>query len=382
MIPEQRQKPRTARRVSWDVLRVVAIGCVLLHHATLTSVSSHPDLGPLPFTFPMSMGASTLMVVSAFFACASLNSGKPAQFLWRRLARLLPAYMAAVLLTYAVQRWIAPEGWSQLDGRDVVYNLLLINQWMPDVNIVDFAYWTVPVQIAAFIAGALLVKRLRGTKLRVFLWALIVTPLLLRPLLDHSHALFTIYNGFALHRAQLFAAGIAIWLWHKDRLKTPHLAALLVATLIAQAIHTTEYGSTLGFAVLLLMVCAAAAGPDWVFFAPIATPVTWLAGISYGVYLVHQQIGTVVMDRMHAVGLRSWWLLAGFVTSALVLGWAMTKFVERPAYKLLTQIQSGSSGSSPRRSVPSVLPVSHPRTALADPLTELRLAGPLTAQLR
>jgi len=39
-----------------------------------------------------------------------------------------------------------------LHGRDVVYNLLLVNQWFPDVNIVDFAYWTVPVQIAAFIA--------------------------------------------------------------------------------------------------------------------------------------------------------------------------------------------------------------------------------------
>lgn len=355
---------------------------MLLHHATLTSVSSHPDLGPLPFTFPMSMGASTLMVVSAFFACASLNSGKPGQFLWRRLARLLPAYMAAVLLTYAVQRWIAPEGWSQLDGRDVVYNLLLINQWFPDVNIVDFAYWTVPVQIAAFIAGAVLVKHLRGKKLRFFLWALIITPLLLRPLLDHSHTLFMVYNGFALHRAQLFAAGIAIWLWHKQRMSTPHLVALLVATLVAQAIHTTEYGSTLGFAVLLLLVCTAAAGPDWVFFKPIARPVTWLAGISYGVYLVHEQIGTVVMDRMHAVGLRSGWLLAGFLTSALVLGWLMTKFVERPAYRVLTQIQSGRSGSSPRRPAPPVLPVNQPSTVLADPLTELRLVGPLTVQMR
>jgi peptidoglycan/LPS O-acetylase OafA/YrhL len=382
VIPPQRQPSRSTRRVSWDVLRVVAIGCVLLHHATLTSVSSHPGLGPLPFTFPMSMGASTLMVVSAFFACVSLDSGRPGRFLWRRLARLLPAYLAAVLLTYAVQRWIAPEGWSQLDGRDVVYNLLLINQWFPDVDIVDFAYWTVPVQLGAFIAGAVMVKRLRGSKLRVFLWALIVVPLVLRPLLDHSHTLFVVYNGFALHRAQLFAAGIAIWLWHKHRLGTPHLVALLVATLTAQAIHTTEYGSTLGFAVLLLMVCAAAAGPDWVFFKPLTKPITWLAGISYGMYLVHQQIGTVVMDRMHFAGLRSWWLVAGFLTSALVLGWAMTTFVERPAYRLLTQIQAGSSGSSPRRPLPSVRPLSQPSTALADPLSELRLAGPLSPQMR
>ncbi|SDG90707.1 Peptidoglycan/LPS O-acetylase OafA/YrhL, contains acyltransferase and SGNH-hydrolase domains [Lentzea fradiae] len=382
MISAQTEKPRSARKVSWDVLRVVAIGCVLLHHGTLTSVSSHPHLGSLPFTFPMSMGASTLMVVSAFFACATLNSGRPGQFLWRRMARLLPAYMAAVVLTYAVQRWIAPEGWNQLDVRDVVYNLLLLNQWFPDVNIVDFAYWTIPVQIVAFIAAAALVKVLRGTKLRVFLWALVLTPLLLRPLLDHSETLFAVYNGFAMHRAQLFAAGIAIWLWHKDRLGTPQLIGLLFATLFAQAVHTTEYGSTVGFGFLLLLVCAAAAGPDWVYFKPVARPVTWLAGISYGVYLVHQQIGTVVMDRVSAAGFGSWWLLVAFLTSALVLGWAMTKFVERPAYRLLTQIQSGSSGSSPRSPEPSVLPVSQPSTALADPLTEPRLSGPFTVQPR
>ena len=96
---------------------------------------------------------------------------------------------------------------------------------------------------------------------------------------------------------------------------------------------------------------------------------------------MHQQIDAGVMDRMHFVGLRSWWLLAGFVTSALVLGWALTKFVERPAYRLLTQTQSGSSGTSPRRPVPSERPVSHASTALADPLTELRLA-PFSPQLR
>ncbi|MDT7788062.1 MAG: hypothetical protein QOF58_6481 [Pseudonocardiales bacterium] len=382
MIPAQRQKPRTDRKVSWDVLRVVAIGCVLFHHGTVTSLVDHPYLNPMPFTFDMSMGASTLMVLSAFFACATLSHGRPGQFLWRRLARLLPVYFAAVLLSFAVQRWVAPAGWSQLEGRDLVYNLLLIRPWFPDVHIVDFAYWTIPVQVSAFIAGAVLVRYVRGKAVLVFPWVLIVTPLVLRELIDYSSTLDLAYNATSVHRAQLFAAGIAIWLWSKHRMGTAHLVAVLAATLVAQAIHTEEYGATAGFGIFLLLVCAAAGGPDWVFFRPIRRPVTWLAGISYGIYLVHQAIGTVVMDRMHAVGLRSWALLAVFITSAVLLGWLLTKFVERPAYRFLTQIQSGSSGSSPRRPVPSVLPVSQPRTALADPLTELRLAGPLTVQMR
>lgn len=379
MIPAQRTEPsqRSARRVSWDVLRVVAIACVLLHHATQTSISSHPQLGAPPFVFPLSMGASTLMVISAFFACTSLEGGRSGRFLRRRLARLLPAYMAAVVLTFSVQRWVAPDGWSQLDGRDLVYNLLLVPQWFPDVNIVDFAYWTVPVQVAAFIAGAVLVGFLRGRGLRALLWALIVTPLLLSPLVSHSSVLFTVYNGFALHRAQLFAAGVAIYLWSKDRLGAKHLVALLVAALLAQGFHTNETASTVGFGVLLALVCAAAKGPDW----GRSRVITWLAGISYGVYLVHEQIGTVVMDRLAAHGFGSWSLLAGFLTSAVVLGWLLTKYVERPAYRLLTQPQEGRSGRSPRRPSPRVRPVSQPRTSADDPATAA-LAGLLNVHLR
>ncbi|GLZ29363.1 acyltransferase [Lentzea sp. NBRC 105346] len=350
---------------------------MLLHHATQTSISSHPQLGAPPFVFPLSMGASTLMVISAFFACASLQSGKPGQFLRKRLARLVPAYLVAVLLTFAVQRWIAPEGWSQLDGRDLVYNLLLINQWFPDIDTVDFAYWTVPVQIGAFVAGALLIKVLRNRPLRAFLWALIVTPMLLSPLVNHAEWLFRFYNGVALHRAQLFAAGIAIFLWSRRRMSTKHLVALLAAAVVAQEFHTSETASTVGFAVLLAVVCLAAKGPDW----GRSRLVTWLAGISYGVYLVHEQIGTVVMDRLAAHGFGPWSLLAGFITSAVVLGWLLTKYVERPAYRLLTQPQAGRSGTSPRRPAPSVRPVSQPSTSAPDPMTDV-LAGPLSVQLR
>lgn len=318
-----------------------------------------------------------MMVISAFFACVTLQSGRPGRFLRRRLARLLPAYLVAVMLTFAVQRWVAPEGWSQLDDRDLVYNLLLISQWFPDVDIVDFAYWTVPVQVAAFVAGAILINFLRGTSLRALLWGLIVTPLLLSPVVHHSETLFRIYNGVALHRAQLFAAGIAIYLWSKNRLGGRHLTALLVATVIAQAYHTGEFASAVGFGAMLALVCAAAKGPDW----GRSRVITWLAGISYGVYLVHEQIGTVLMDRLAARGFGPWTLLAGFLTSAIVLGWLLTKYVERPAYQLLTQPQSGSSGRSPRRPSPLVLPVSQPSAAAADPAA-VALAGPFSVHLR
>jgi hypothetical protein len=38
---------------------------------------------------------------------------------------------------------------------------------------------------------------------------------------------------------------------------------------------------------MLGAICAAAKGPDWAFFRPLAPVLGWLAGISYGVDLRH-----------------------------------------------------------------------------------------------
>ncbi|MCP2168221.1 Peptidoglycan/LPS O-acetylase OafA/YrhL, contains acyltransferase and SGNH-hydrolase domains [Goodfellowiella coeruleoviolacea] len=322
------------------MLRVVAVFCVLLQHATHTGPANHAELGTLPFTFVLSMGASTLMVISAYFACASLAKGRPGRFLRNRLARMMPAFAAAVVLTFLVQRWVAPEGWGQLDGRDVVFNILLLQAWLPDVRMVDFAYWTVPVQVVAFAAGALLCGRAlgRGRALRLLLWALVAVPLIVRLGTFEPGPLRTASDGLGLHRAQLFAAGAAIWLWSRGRLGGPHLACLLTAAVVAQEIHSGELASTIGFGVLLLAVCLAAGGPDWdrPLLRALSRPITWLAGISYGVYLVHQEIGNVVMVRLAERGFTSWSLLAGFVGSAVLLGWLLTVLVERPAHRWLT----------------------------------------------
>jgi peptidoglycan/LPS O-acetylase OafA/YrhL len=405
---------RSVRRINWDVLRVLAVTSVLLQHATHTGPANHPQFGPPAFVFPLSMGASTLMVISAFFACASLDERDPVRFVRNRLARLLPAYAAAVVLTFAVQQWFAPQGWSGLRVRDVVFNLLLLQQWWPDVNFVDFAYWTVPVQVFAFIAGAFLVARPagRGMRLRVLLWALVIVPLLMRNFAGQPGVIHTIFDGFALHRAQLFASGVAVWLWSKGRFSSPHLAALLTAALVAQGIHSGEFESTIGFGVLMLGVLAAAAGPDWWPLRRLSRPITWLAGISYGVYLVHQEIGMVVMDRLVRWGAGPWTVLAGFFASAVLLGWLITKFVERPAYRWLTRAsrsevvvrlmlafrlhrarwispeltyaQSGSLGGFPPSPEPSRRPVSQPNTSLAEPrtVTELSLPPMLISHVR
>lgn len=398
--------PATARLINWDVLRVLAVFSVLLQHATHAGPYVHPEIGRPLFTFPLEMGASGLVVLSTYFSCASLAKGEPVRFLRNRLARLLPAYAVAAVAAYAVLRWVAPKGWSQLEFRDLVANLFMLQNWLPDVRLVDYSYWTLPVQVTGFVAGAVLCSRMRGRRLRVLLWVLVVGPLVMRFWTNDPGLVRTLYDGFGVHRAQLFAIGVAIWLWSKNRLGSGHLSALLVCALSAQAVHSSDLESTLGLGVLLLGFCAAAAGPDW-NVGPIrllATPIKWLAGISYGVYLVHQEIGYVVLAYLERLGLGPGVRLVAFFGTAVLLGWLLTRFVERPAYQWLTaasrgpvlvrlllavrllaprfggglpdQSQLGRDGASPLNRVPSWRPVSQPSTSAAVPLTVRELSVP------
>ncbi|RKT56647.1 peptidoglycan/LPS O-acetylase OafA/YrhL [Saccharothrix australiensis] len=392
----------TPRRINWDVLRVLALAAVLLQHATHAGPAAHGELGPPVFTFPLEMGASTLVVISAFFACASLAKGEPARFLRNRLARLLPAYAVAATVTYVIVTRFAGEGWSAVEPRDLLANLLLLQHWLPEARLVDYAYWTLPVQVTGFVAGAVLASRVRGNALKALLWALVAGPLVLRLWTAEPGVVRVLYDGLGMHRAQLFAAGVGLWLWSRDRLGAGHLVALLLGVLAAQAHHTEDVPSTVGFGVLLVAVAACAKGPDW-DVAPVRLvrrPVRWLAGISYGVYLVHQEIGYVAMAEVARFGPRV--ELATFLGLAVVLGWLLTKFVERPAHRALTagsrpllvrlllaarlhaarlhaarlhaaQSHPGSSGASPSSSAPLLRPVSHPSTAAAEPPTT---AGP------
>ncbi|WP_370965520.1 acyltransferase family protein [Amycolatopsis sp. cg9] len=375
----------TPRRISWDLLRVVAVLAVILGHVTHQGALLHPELTGYPFRVTAQFGAAILLVISAFFVCAGLRKGNPGRWLWNRVARLVPAYLAAVLVTYVVTRWAAisfsglpyppgvtgflfgvpqgppsnPSPWYIPTWLDLLANLGMVQEWgirSETFYYLDGSYWTLPVQLMAFTGAALLWPRSwRTHRLTVaLLWALILVPLALRFLVfppgTASPVVETFYYGLGLHRLHVFAIGAAIWLWSRRRLATWHAALFVAAAVAAQDLQVfpfhvalpqdaLRWPSTIGFAVLLLLVCVAARGPDWRFpgLARIAPAVTWLAGISYGLYLVHQELGYVLARALLDLGLPGWLRLPLVVGAAVLAGWAVTAGVERPAHRWLTR---------------------------------------------
>jgi peptidoglycan/LPS O-acetylase OafA/YrhL len=373
---------RTTRRISWDIIRVVALLSVVLGHITHQSRLIHAELVGYPFSLTAQYGATALLVVSAYFSCASLRKGSPGRWLWNRYARLLPPYLIAVVITYVTMRFAAsifsgqglpggvggflfgaPTGppttatpWYLPNGFDLFVNLTMIQGWSLDFHYLDGAYWTLPVQLMAFTAAAVLwPRRWRNDVLvRSLVWALIVGPLVVRfvlfdPVSTPVWAIDLIF-GFGLHRVHGFAIGVAVWLWAQGRLRTWHMALLVVVTVIAQDLNQYPFHyalpqdaarlpSIVGFAVLLVAICLAAKGPDWDLpgLRRLTPAITWLAGISYGVYLVHQELGYMLARALLALGADGWVRLVAVLAAAIAGGWLLTRLVERPAHRLLTR---------------------------------------------
>ncbi|PWW57037.1 acyltransferase family protein [Actinokineospora spheciospongiae] len=401
---ETANQKRSPRKISWDVIRVLAVYSVVIQHITHQSPINHPELGPYPFVLPLQFGASTLLVISAYFVCVTVRRGNTGTWLWNRLARLLPAYLVAVVLTYAVSRAVAPLfGWYLPTPTDLLANLFLVQAWSPQFHWVDASYWTLPVQVMAFFVAALLWPRGwgRGAKLPVLLWTLILAPLVIRFLWRGDGAqqwVISVFDGLALHRVALFGVGTAIWLWTKGRFSGRHLAFYLLAALVAQDAHAyfADTPSTIAFGVILLGIVAAAGGPDWDLpvLRSLAGPIRWLGGISFGVYLVHQELGFVLARFLLDAGVGAWGRLVLCTAMAVLAGWAMTRLVEAPAHRWLTTVwprrwaaakntalaaaealrelpqvpqpQAASSGGSPLMPDASPL-VSHASTAVPEP---------------
>ncbi|WP_436772268.1 acyltransferase family protein [Yinghuangia sp. YIM S09857] len=329
--------------MSWDVVRVAAVLLVMFFHGSSLAVAWHPELGERPLTWGWPVGASTLLVISGYFAAAVVSRQDAWRWWLGRLFRLLPAFWAAVLITGYLQRKLALEGWWAPTWSDIGANLLMLWQWKPQTYpFVDLSYWTLPVQLAAFTAMLVVVRVRswrRGPRAAVWLWGVLAVELALWPIRANTawEPFRMLHDGLGWHRAHLFVLGVAVYLVATRRIGRVHGLALTLAGLFEQWLQLRGLALLVLISIAVVIVHLAAWGPDWDRALPKSThrAVRWLAGISYGAYLAHFSLGIITMRYLHRAGAGPVVQMLGFVATGIVGGWVLTVAVERPAYRAL-----------------------------------------------
>ncbi|MBY0273801.1 acyltransferase [Candidatus Binatia bacterium] len=301
-------------------------------------------------------------------------------YLVRRIARIVPAYYASLLIQAFTVRWLTgfPLPFTTLGGWIVIVaHLLFLQHELPASlaraagfwgNVMGFGVngvvWSLSVEALFYltlplVAAAFFRRPLRAVVLAVVasvVWrALALTaPALLSSTSNAAAAprlldQFPAYLGhfaFGMAAAMTYVRVVRERLWRLPAPATAVLATLLCGVLawslvvhghgmgrsLTMARQLQEIAPALVFALLLALAAIAPVGP----LALLARgAMRWLGDVSYGVFLWHQPLILVARRHLHVVrdkGDASFVLMLLLVIPAsLLLGWLSRRYVEEPA---------------------------------------------------
>jgi peptidoglycan/LPS O-acetylase OafA/YrhL len=324
-----------------DGLRFVAAAMVVLFHYTFRGAAGATYL---TVTYPAldgitrygSTGVNLFFVISGFVILMTVDAGKgrPGHFVASRISRLYPAFWAAATLTFLICS-IAGATFA-VSAKDYVLNLGMFPSWLR-ASYVDGAYWTLEAELAFYllIVGYLLFLQRRVRIEWVLLaWLIVILPFAPNDFgPDHLRALIMTDTG------PFFIAGCLFYRIWRDGWSRFRIGLLLGAWGLAVVVAIrgaadatisfgTPFSGPISAAVASLgFVCFGALilRPAWFRFG--GARATWIGALTYPIYLVHQNIGYVVIAAIAPL-LGSWGALVVAIGVALGLAYSIHRLVE------------------------------------------------------
>lgn len=318
---------KSKRLLELDVFRGIAALGIVLFHYTVRYNELYGHSQALIMSFPYARkGVELFFIMSGFLILISLERTKRSlDFIIGRFARLYPAYWVAVILTFSL---VAVAG---LPGRAVNWNEALINltmfQELFNVPHVDGAYWTLQIELNFYIIMLIFYQKklLKDIDSIAVAWLglmAIAIGLENYNILTFSKIFKTI---FLLDYANLFIAGIMFYKIYREKINLQKLTTILLCLFVYKLDHDwfSTVGLTLLFVVLYLMIRGSL---TFIKFKPLI----FLGTISYSLYLVHQNMGYVVIRTLERFSVNPHISIFIALVLSILIATAITFLVEQP----------------------------------------------------
>jgi peptidoglycan/LPS O-acetylase OafA/YrhL len=316
-------KDRSGRRLlPLDGLRGVAALAVVLFHFLSNGPRAYPELGErVAWAHAGQQGVRVFFVISGIVILMSLRNSTPAAFVRSRFIRLFPSYWIAIIITATVVTIFHLPG-EMVSVRDVILNFSMV-QGLAGIHHVDGAYWTLTVELVFYVISAtlwfngFLSDRKLPTTLYVWLAASLGGALLAR------HFNLEGFSG-VFENLPWFLVGIVALRLHEGDRRVALVAFVPIALLSGVYFDwASVLGAAAGF-VLVLTILA------WRSLGLASAPLRALGWASYPLYLLHQNIGYVILLRLDDVGLNRWLAVLITVVFSVCVAFAFTKWIDVP----------------------------------------------------
>ncbi|MFF5447018.1 acyltransferase family protein [Streptomyces sp. NPDC012888] len=345
--PAVRTAARPRLRVL-DGLRFLAALMVVVFHYAGDRVwgdasATFPGLGTVaPYGW---LGVQLFFMISGFVICMSAWGKSLGAYVRSRVVRLMPAYWFCVLVTSAVLLLfpVAMTGSESVTPSRILTNLTMLEDPLK-VGEIDPSYWTLWVEMRFYLIFAVVAwMGLNYRRVLNFCWVWTIASLLAPsagiPLLD------TLTSAGS---APLFISGIAFYLIRREGPRYTEPWALLALSWLLMQHHMIGtvgvYSPPSGK--LSWSVCVAVV--TFFYFVMAAVALGWLdrinwkwlpaaGAVSYPLYLIHQQIGVTLFERLKGE-VAPWTLLLSVIAAMVFAGWLVQRFVERPGSDLVRRL--------------------------------------------
>lgn len=346
----------SSRVPALDLLRLAAVGAVILHHYGSWGPASHgvPQVA-LPALASIAqygfLGVPVFFAISGFVIAYSAEGRTPVGFAIARFSRIYPTFVLCMTLTFAA---------TVLFGAD--HFDVTAPQWLANLFIaapmlgqpyVDTSYWSLVIEVvfyawfAAFMALGLLPRRID---------AIIVAWLALTFANELTIDAPIFEKLFMADDSGFFAVGLLIYQHyrgHRDA-RLWALSALAIGTAVFQAIHKLDrLGVHTGGSFdpkVVPAICVVSLGV--VFLAtrikqvPLPAKVVLAAGgITYPLYLLHMQLGyvmfTALAPQQHVLA-----ITCAIVVGAFALAYGVWRFFEPSAQRAIRTMLTELVGRS------------------------------------
>jgi peptidoglycan/LPS O-acetylase OafA/YrhL len=334
----------TTRVPALDLLRVAAVGAVILYHYGFWGPASNGvPLVAMPWLTAVAqygfLGVPVFFAISGFVIAYSAEGRTPIGFAIARFSRIYPTFVICMTLTFLAtlvfgRPHFEVTWWQWLAN-------LFIAAPMFGQPYVDAAYWSLVIEVVFYAwVAALLALGLFPRRIDVIILAWLAITFINELTIDAP--LFE--KLFMADDSGFFAVGLLIYEHYRGRrdAKLYGLLALAMGTAVFQAVHKLERldvhtGNSFD-PIVVAAICVVSLGI--VFLAtriksiPLPTDFTVAAGgITYPLYLLHLQLGYVIFlsassDRNPAL----WTVIV--VTAMVLLAWLVWRVLERPVHRL------------------------------------------------
>lgn len=317
------------RFLELDALRGIAALAVVFYHYfyRYNNIYGHSEIA-VDWASWGAYGVQLFFIISGFVIFMTINNvKKPKDFLISRFSRLYPAFWVCALTTYCVMHFFPLQG-RETELAYAILNLLMFHQYF-DVPHIDGVYWTLTVELT-FYCWVFIFYSCKQINNLVFFLAgstflyILKNQQIISPPEITSLILLIDYVPF-------FLIGLCCFKVFQKGCQKRYYLSLFLA--IFAILSGTNY-LTLSAVYLILILSFILAINNKLTFLKFK-PLVWLGSISYSLYLLHQNIGYIIINFAidHEIPPLIGIAVAVFVS--LSLAHLSFKYVERPALRTI-----------------------------------------------